>query len=109
MQAGRPWAISADGLVVTVRLTPRAGRNSIDGIVRLSDGRSMLRVRVAAAPSGGEANSALARLLAQTLGVAQRDVTLVGGGTSRVKRMLIKGDARAIVAALGEIREVAAK
>lgn len=109
MKADRPWAVSADGLVVTVRLTPRAGRDSIDGIVRLSDGRSMLRVRVAAAPSGGEANSALARLLAQTLGVALRDVTLVGGGTSRIKRMLIKGDARAVVAALGEIQEVAAK
>lgn len=109
MKADRPWAASADGLVVTVRLTPRAGRDSIDGIVRLSDGRSALRARVAAAPTGGEANSALARLLAQTLGVARRDVTLVGGGTSRVKRMLIKGDACAVGAALGEIREVAAK
>jgi uncharacterized protein len=100
MQADRPWAVSADGLVVTVRLTPRAGRDSIDGIVRLSDGRSVLRARVAAAPSGGEANSALARLLAQTLGVALRDVTLVGGGTSRLKRMLIKGDARIMATAL---------
>ncbi len=109
MNADRPWAVSADGLVVTVRLTPKAGRDSIDGIARLSDGRSVLRVRVAAPPSGGEANSALARLLAQTLGIAPRDVTLVGGGTSRIKRMLIKGDVRAAVAALGEIQEVAAK
>ena len=109
MQADRPWAVSADGLVVTVRLTPKAGRDQIDGIVRQSDGRSVLRVRVAAAPSGGEANSALTRLLAQTLRVAPRDITLVGGATSRIKRMLIKGDARAVATALEEIREVAAR
>jgi uncharacterized protein len=109
IQADRPWAVSAEGLVVTVRLTPKAGRDSIDGIVRLSDGRSVLKVRVAAAPSEGEANSALARLLAQTLHVAPRDVMLVGGATSRIKRILIKGDARAVATALGQIREIAAK
>ena len=27
----RPWAVCADGLVVTVRLTPRGGRDLIDG------------------------------------------------------------------------------
>jgi uncharacterized protein len=109
MQGDKPWAESADGLVVAVRVTPKAGRDSIDGIVRLSDGRAVLRARVAAAPSDGEANIALARLLAQTLRVAPRDVTLVGGATSRLKRMLVKGDTRAVVAALEEIREIPAK
>jgi uncharacterized protein len=74
----KPWAVSADGLVVTVRLTPKAGRDSIDGIVHLSDGRSVLKARVSAAPSDGEANGALTRLLAQTLRIAPRDITLVG-------------------------------
>lgn len=95
--------VCAEGLVVTVRLTPKAGRDSIDGIVRLSDGRGVLKVRVSAAPSGGEANNALARLLAQTLRIAPRDITLVGGATPRVKRMLIKGDARTVAAALRQI------
>jgi uncharacterized protein (TIGR00251 family) len=110
MDAGdRPWVVCADGLLVTVRLTPKAGRNSIDGIVHLTDGRSVLKVRVSAAPSDGEANGALTRLLAQTLRVAPRDITLVGGATSRLKRMLIKGDARTVAAALEQIREAAAK
>jgi hypothetical protein len=110
MDAGdRPWAVCADGLVVTVRLTPKAGRDSIDGIVHLSDGRCVLKARVSAAPSDGEANSALTRLLAQTLRIAPRDITLVGGATSRVKRMLIRGDARAIAAALEQIRGASAK
>jgi hypothetical protein len=87
-----------------VRLTPRGGSDSIDGIARLSDGRSVLKVRVSAAPHDGEANGALARLLARALGVAPRDVTIVGGATSRIKQMLIAGDSRAVATALDRIR-----
>jgi uncharacterized protein (TIGR00251 family) len=101
--------VCAEGLIVTVRLTPKAGRDSIDGIMHLSDGRSVLKARVSAAPSDGEANSALARLLAQTLRTAPRNVMLVGGTTSRIKRMLIKGDVRAVVAALEQIGKATAK
>lgn len=105
METGKPWAASADGLVVTVRLTPKGGRDSIDGVVRLSDGSTVLKVRVAAAPTEGAANEALIRLLARNLHVAPRDVTLTGGATSRIKRMLIKGDSDAVAAALEEILE----
>jgi uncharacterized protein (TIGR00251 family) len=107
--ADRPWVVSADGLIVTVRLTPKAGRDSIDGIAYLSDGRMVLKARVSAAPSDGEANGALMRLLAQTLRIAPRNITLIGGTASRIKRMLIKGDVAAVVAALEEIGEVAAR
>ena len=105
----RPWAASADGLVVTVRLTPKGGRDAIEGIEHLADGRCVLKARVRAAPSDGEANSALARLLAQTLRIAPREIALAGGATSRVKRMLIRGDVRAVTAALERIMETAAK
>ncbi len=65
----------------------------------------MLKVRVAATPTEGEANDALVRLLARKLGVAPRNVMLVSGTTSRVKRMLIKGDASAVAAVLAEAGE----
>jgi uncharacterized protein len=92
-------------LVVTVRLTPKAGRDSIDGFTRLADGNAVLKARVAAAPTDGEANDSLARLLARKLGVTLRDVTLVAGATSRIKRMLIKGNLSAVAATLEKIRE----
>jgi uncharacterized protein (TIGR00251 family) len=105
VETGKPWAASAGGLVVTVRLTPKGGRDSIDGIARLSDGGTVLKARVAAAPTDGEANDALIRLLARKLHVAPRDVTLASGATSRIKRLLIKGDPGAVAAALEEILE----
>ena len=110
MDAGdRPWVVCAEGLVVTVRLTPKAGRDSIDGIAYLSDGRTVLKARVSAAPSDGEANGALMRLVAQTLRIAPSKIALIGGTTSRIKRLLIKGDVDAVVAALEQFREVAAR
>jgi len=105
----RPWAVSADGLLVVVRLTPKGGRDEIEGIEHLADGRAVLKARVRAAASDGEANSALARLLARTLDVAPREIALIGGATSRIKRLLIRGDARAAATALERIRGARAK
>jgi uncharacterized protein YggU (UPF0235/DUF167 family) len=70
-----------------VRLTPRGGRDAIDGVGE--DG--VLRVRVAAPPVDGAANEALCRLLARALDVAPADVRIVGGASAR--RKLVEADA----------------
>jgi uncharacterized protein YggU (UPF0235/DUF167 family) len=103
----RPWAACADGLIVTVRLTPRGGRDLIEGIETRADGRCVLKARVRAAATEGEANDALARLLAGAAGVAPRAVHLIGGATSRIKRVHIGGDPGAIAIALARIAEAA--
>jgi len=46
-------------LLIHIRLTPRGGRDAIDGVAQLADGRGVLKVRVRAAASEGEANAAL--------------------------------------------------
>jgi uncharacterized protein (TIGR00251 family) len=102
MQA-RPWAHTGDGVTVAVRLTPNGGRDAIDGIETLSDGRAVLKVRVRAAPSEGEANDALCKLIAKSLGVPKRDVTLAAGATARIKRLTISGDGAVLAAALEKI------
>lgn len=101
--SGLPWAAAADGIALTVRLTPKGGRDAVDGIECLADGRSVLKVRVRAAPSEGQANSALQRLLARVLDVPSRDVALLSGETSRIKRLLIRGDASALAVSLAQI------
>lgn len=95
-----PWNATASGLSVTIRLTPKGGRDALDGIEALADGRSVLKARVRAAPTEGEANAALVALLAKTLDVPRRTVTLAAGDTARIKRIVIEGDGAALAARL---------
>ena len=97
------WSAQPDGLIVTVRLTPKGGRDAIDGIETLSDGSTVLKARVRAAPFEGEANAALGRLLAKALGVPPGRAEIVGGATARIKRVKIAGEASALAAALEKI------
>ncbi len=101
----RPWAACADGLVVTVRLTPRGGRDLIEGMETRADGRCVLKARVRAAATEGEANDSLTRLIARSAGVAPGAVRLIGGATSRIKRLHVGGDPSALAAALTRVTE----
>jgi uncharacterized protein YggU (UPF0235/DUF167 family) len=74
-----------------VRLTPGAAADCIDGWDVDADGRPVLKVRVRARPVEGEANAALLRLLAKTLGVPKSAVALERGGQSRTKMIGIDG------------------
>ncbi len=88
------------GVVIDVRITPRGGRDAIDGLAHRADGRAVLKVRVRAPAHQGQANAALCRLLAEAAGSAPRQVTLVAGASARIKRVQIAGDAATLVAAL---------
>ena len=101
--AAPPWTALAGGVALHVRLTPKGGRDAIDGIAQMADGRSVLKARVRAAPSEGEANAALVRLIAKQLGVPPRDVAVSAGASARVKRLTIAGQPAALIAALEKI------
>jgi uncharacterized protein YggU (UPF0235/DUF167 family) len=103
MSARRPWRIAPGGLVLAVRLTPKGGRDAIEGIADLADGTCVLKVRVRAAASEGEANAALVRLLAAALGVAARNVGLLAGGRARIKRLQVGGEGAGLAAELERI------
>ncbi len=98
-----PWAAAGNGVTLAVRLTPKGGRDSIDGIAQLADGSVVLKARVKAAPTEGEANAALTRLIAKAVGVPPRDVTLVAGASARIKRLVIAGDGPRLIAALEKL------
>jgi uncharacterized protein (TIGR00251 family) len=87
--------------VVAVRLTPRGGRDRIDGWMADAEGRPLLKVRVAAPPVEGEANAALEKLLAKALGVPRSAVAVVSGQTARVKMVRIEGIEAEALAVLG--------
>jgi uncharacterized protein len=87
-----PWRYGASGISIALRVTPRGGRDDIDGIEQLADGRSVLKVRVRAIADGGEANKAVLVLLAKSLGVPKASVRLLSGATSRLKQIAVDGD-----------------
>ena len=60
----------------------------------------MLKVRVRAAPTDGEANDALVRVLAKAVGVPPRTVTLLQGAAGRLKTFRIECDPFRLSAAL---------
>jgi hypothetical protein len=101
--AARPYKTIDGGLELAVRLTPKGGRDRIDGVVVDAGDRLWLAARVSSAPEGGKANKALIRLLAKQLGVAPRSVTLISGESQRLKRLRIVGDASALIARLEEV------
>lgn len=74
-----------------MRLTPRGGRDAIDGWGEDEAGRAVLKARVSAAPTDGQANAALLKLLAKALGVPRSALTLAAGDTARVKTILVEG------------------
>ena|SRR6187200_3035297 len=89
-----PWRYSTEGISVALRVTPRGGRDDIDGVEILANGRSVVKVRVRAIAEGGEANRAVTELLAKALGVPKRSVRVLSGTTSRLKQIAVDGDPR---------------
>ena len=86
------WRYSTQGISVALRVTPRGGRDDIDGLEKLANGRTVVKVRVRAIADGGEANRAVTELLAKALGVPKAKVRILSGTTSRLKQIAVDGD-----------------
>jgi len=75
-----------DGVRIRLKVVPGSSRDSIAGW--LGD---RLKVRVCAAPEGGQANEAVRHLLAETLGVHARQIAIIAGQGSPEKTLRIAG------------------
>lgn len=95
-----PWRYSTQGISIALKVTPRGGRDAIEGVETLADGRAVLKVRVRAVADGGQANRAVIELLASAVGVPRARVRILSGATSRQKQVAIAGDAAALTEAL---------
>lgn len=81
-----PVAAHRDGAVLSVVVTPRSGRTGFDRI----EGDAV-RVKLAAPPVDGAANTALIKFLADRLDLPRSAITMLSGETSRRKRLLLRG------------------
>ncbi len=95
-----PFTLDPDGATLTIRVTPKASRTAVTGVVALTGDATALGLRVAAPPVDGAANDEVVRFVAKQLRIGRGAVTLVAGQTSRVKRLRIKADTAMLEAAL---------
>ncbi len=87
-----PFRLRENGVDLFVRLTPKAALDRLEGVETLADGQSHLKARVRAVPENSAANKALEKLVAKALGVPASTVSVVAGGTARLKTLRISGD-----------------
>ncbi len=78
--------------VLTVKLTPNAAKNEIQGWADGPDGKPILKVRVTAVPEKGKANDALTALLSKTWRIPASSIIIVRGITDRIKTLRIDAD-----------------
>lgn len=79
-------ASTADGVVLDVRVIPRSSNAGVVGVRQ-----DALLIRLTAPPAEGQANQQLLEVLAATLEVPKRSITIVAGSRSRNKRVRITG------------------
>ncbi len=88
----------AGGAVITVKVVPGASRSGIVGALG-----ERLKVATSAPPEGGKANAAVARIIAEALGLDSRSVVLVSSPSNPRKEFRVSGlSAQAIRSRLAE-------
>ena len=97
-----PFDATADGLRVTLKVTPKAARAAIGGVGADADGNAFLKVAVTAAPERGKANAAAIKLLARAWRLPPSSLSIAGGATARRKTMHVAGDAPKLLRQLNE-------
>ena len=96
-----PFRQSKDGVLVALRVTPKASRDKIDGVADQADGSKVLKVMVTAVPEDGKANDAVIKLLSKAWKIPRTHMQVVAGQTSRSKTLLIQdGDLDALILTL---------
>ena len=71
-------------IVLPVRVTPNARKTEVLGWEE-----NTLKIKLAAPPVDGKANKALCVFMADWLDIPKRDISLISGDTSRIKRLKI--------------------
>jgi uncharacterized protein (TIGR00251 family) len=96
VRANSPLARAADGVFLSVRVTPRAKRRGVGAV----DGEGALAVAVGAPPEDGRATAETVELLAEHFDLPKRAFALAQGAASRRKRFKIAGSPDELMATM---------
>ncbi len=97
-----PFSLAKDGVRVALRVSPRAGRNRIDGIAAEAPAGAVLKISVTAAPEGGKANAAVIRLLSKEWRLPRGAFTITRGAGARRKTLHVAGAPDTLLARIRE-------
>jgi uncharacterized protein len=89
------------GAQFLVRVTPRASRTAIVGLMGEAD-RAALKIALHAPPVEGRANAALTEFLSALLGMPRSAIEIAGGQHARSKTIVVRGRSAAEISALLE-------
>ena len=81
-----PVQANRDGVMLIVRVLPRANRNQVAGVEQ-----GAIKIKLTAPPVEGAANAALIEFVADWLGVRKSAVSIVSGEKARHKRVQVAG------------------
>ncbi len=89
---------SAEGVIFTVHVQPRASRNEVCGVQG-----DELKLRLTAPPVDDAANKLCIEFIAKLLGIAKSRVAIISGAKSRHKTIQVSGlDGPELLALLGK-------
>lgn len=101
---GWPVRETDGGCLLTVRVTPKAARDQVEGLGHDDTGRTFLKVRVRAVPEDGAANRAVCLVLAKALGLPKSALSVSAGQTSRIKQLSVDRPLADIAARLDRLQ-----
>ncbi|MDR2739465.1 MAG: DUF167 domain-containing protein [Treponema sp.] len=78
------FCISGTQILLDIKAIPGSSRSQISG-----PSENRLRIKIAAAPEDGKANTELRAFLSKTLDCPKKDITLVAGEKSRLKTVAL--------------------
>ena len=93
------------GMLLAVRVTPKASRDEITGFHAAADGAMSLAVKVTAPPDKGKANKAVIEVLAKASRLPKSAFSIVSGETERNKTVLVTGNCAAVEALIAAITD----
>lgn len=79
------YTVKETSILLSVRLTPKASKNSIAGIYQDANGAQFLKMTVTAPAEDNKANTALIAFLAKKLKIAKSHISITQGHTHRNK------------------------
>ncbi|MDV7341660.1 DUF167 family protein [Terasakiella sp. A23] len=97
-----PFTLCENGLKLYVRLTPKAKKTALNGVMIDEDDQPVLKASVTTVPEKGKANAALIKLLCKEWKLAKSDIEIIAGQLNRHKTLLLKAEPQALQQRLTE-------